>query len=71
MASKRRVRWNACGRKLAYATREDANRALLAMRRKYPSNEWLSVYGCNCGHHFHIGHMPVFLRELILRRRAG
>jgi len=61
MVSKRRVRWNACGRKVAYATHEDANRALFAMRRKYPGNEWLSVYRCKWCHQFHLGHLPAFV----------
>ena len=71
MASKRRVRWNACGRKVTHATREEANSALFVMRRKHPTNEWLGVYHCPWCHHWHLGNQPGLVREKILLRRSG
>ena len=68
MASKRRVRRNGCLRKMAYASRGDAQRALFLMRRRYPCDEWLSLYRCPWCYRWHLGHLPGFVREAILDR---
>ena len=56
MASKRRVRYNHCTRKRAYATLEEAKQVLYNMKQYSKNMTGIRVYKCQFGNHYHIGH---------------
>jgi len=67
MASKRRLRRNACTGKIRYSTSLEAQHAAAAACRR--SASWIVAYGCRfCGGH-HIGHPPKNVRQSIKDRR--
>jgi hypothetical protein len=66
MASKRRLRRKTCENKIRYATKDEA---LAAARKIFRAHgDSMSAYGC--GSHFHLGHLPAAVRQIIAERRA-
>lgn len=69
MASKRRLRRNACTGKVRYTTSLDAQHAAAAAGRR--TGAWIVAYGCRfCGGH-HIGHPPAHVRQAIKDRQRA
>lgn len=67
MASKRRLRRNACTGKVRFDNASDAQAAATAACRR--AHAWIVAYGCRfCGGH-HIGHPPKNVRQAIKARR--
>lgn len=56
MASKRRIRRNACGRKRKYATEKLAKRAIGELARAVGPIGYLRPYKCRFCGFFHFGH---------------
>jgi hypothetical protein len=54
MASKRRLRRNACDDKVRHLTMTDANAAAYFTRKKF--NSFVRAYGCKFCGGFHVGH---------------
>lgn len=67
MASKRRIRRRECDRKVVLSQDEAVSRAN-ALGRK--SHCRMSAYRCRFGNHWHVGHMPFWLRQSIRDKRA-
>jgi hypothetical protein len=40
------------------------------MLRKNAANDWLNAYRCRWCGHWHVGHMPGFIREVVAERRT-
>lgn len=57
MASKRKIRRNACGRKTKYYSERDARFAAKKYRADFPGSGWINAYKCPYEHGvWHIGH---------------
>jgi hypothetical protein len=63
MASKRRLRRNACGQKRRYASRKQALTALIRLIRAKPSIHVLACYQCRFCHGYHFGHNGGFVHQ--------
>lgn len=63
MSSKRRLRRNACGRKVRYASQDEALAALIALKRGRPETGYLTPYRCPFCNGFHFGHPPKKVRQ--------
>jgi hypothetical protein len=57
MASKRRIRRNACGRKRKYATEQLAKRAIGELARAAGPIGYLRPYKCSFCGQYHFGHV--------------
>jgi len=56
MASKRRIKRNACGHKIRYRNEFEAAKAIKQYRVDFPGSGWMAQYVCkHCGC-IHIGH---------------
>jgi hypothetical protein len=67
MASKRRIRRNACGNKVRYPNSSSAWQAANAIYKK--KGVRLSFYSCNYCHSFHIGHTPIGVMNANINRQ--
>lgn len=63
MASKRRLRRNACKGKVRHETIAAANYA--AHLKRQQTGHWIIGYGCQFCNGFHIGHPPKKVRQSI------
>jgi hypothetical protein len=70
MASKRRLRRNACGHKIRHATEDAARAAIRALRRAGNARAPLTPYRCPYCGAFHVGHPPADVRRTIQERQA-
>lgn len=70
MASKRRLRRNACGKKVRYASAADALDALKGLTRAKGWLGYMAPYRCPFCHAFHFGHPPAHVRKMIGGGRA-
>lgn len=68
MASKRRLRRNACEGKRNYATQADAVAASESLRRR--TGERTNVYRCQFCSGWHHGHLPQIARRAMKARRG-
>jgi hypothetical protein len=69
MASKRRVRANACEGKVRHDSLEEAKYACYLAKRRF--GDWLICYKCKFCHRWHIGHPPKKVKHAINRRFYG
>lgn len=63
MASKRRLRRNAYGRKVRYSSQEEALAALKAITRVRGWQGYMAPYRCAFCNGFHFGHPPKKIRQ--------
>lgn len=67
MASKRRMRWKGCEKKVRHPTRGEALVAWRIAKSKWGG--WLVVYRCDFCAGYHVGHPPRRVRQSIRARR--
>lgn len=65
MASKRRLRRKACGKKTRYDSQDEAVKALRALTRAIGWQGYMVPYRCAFCHGFHFGHPPKRVRQAI------
>lgn len=65
MASKRRLRRNACGKKRRYDSQDQALAAIKALTRSGGASGYLTPYRCPFCHAFHFGHPPKRVRQAL------
>ena len=58
MASKRRIRRNACGSKKRYETEREARNAIIQYMKDFGKGHRMCSYRCKFCGGFHIGHRP-------------
>ena len=66
MSSKRHLRRKECGTKLQFATEEQAKGFMISRRIKNQTH-----YRCKWCGHFHIGHPPARVRNIIRQQREA
>jgi hypothetical protein len=70
VASKRRVRRQACGDKARYPDETVATAALISFKRRVPDRGWMHAYHCRWCGQWHIGHPPGRVRQSIRDKRG-
>lgn len=70
MASKRRLRRNACGKKRRYDSQAQALAAIKALARSGCAVGYLTPYRCAFCHAFHFGHPPKRVRQALRSNHA-
>lgn len=65
MASKRRLRRKACGKKVRYLTQDAAMSALRGMTRDHGGRGYMTPYRCQFCGGFHFGHPPKKVRQAL------
>lgn len=65
MASKRRLRRNACTGKVRYATQDQALSALQGFTRTRGWHGYMTPYRCAFCNGFHFGHPPKHVRQAL------
>lgn len=58
MASKRRIRRNACAGKHRYDSAAEAQAAIFGLHRRKGYQGYLQPYRCSCCNGYHFGHPP-------------
>jgi hypothetical protein len=68
MASKRRIRRNACTGKYRYDSAADAQAAIFGLHRRKGHQGYLQPYRCSCCNGYHFGHPPKSKRKFLGNR---
>jgi hypothetical protein len=68
LASKRRIRRKACEGKIHYTSLEAAKEACIRMNNS--KKESCHPYKCQFGPHYHVGHAPDKVKQIIAARQV-